>query len=82
MRTDRGIMTGTGAWELAFRVSHLELLSNAPQGGTLTDLTAGVNWYWNPYSKLVLNYIHAYADERIGGKSDTNILGLRAQIDF
>lgn len=80
--TAEGNRTGSGAWEVAFRVSHLELLDYAPLGGTMTDYTVGVNWYWNAYSKKVFNWIHSMPDERVGGQSTTNIFGLRMPVDF
>jgi hypothetical protein len=32
---------GMGAWEIAMRVSHLDLTSNGIEGGRLTDLPWG-----------------------------------------
>lgn len=82
VRTDSGVAQGNGAWEVAFRVSHLDLESGSVRGGQMTDLTAGVNWYLNPYAKLVFNYIHAFTDDPKLGWNDTDAVGLRAQIDF
>ncbi len=52
---------GIGAWELAFRVSQLDL--NDPtsgfNGGFETDYTAGINWYLNPNVMVKMNYVHA-----------------------
>lgn len=46
------------------------------------DYTAGVNWYWNPYTKMVFNYVHAIADGPADPVSHTDMVGIRAQIDF
>ena len=73
---------GIGAWELAARWSYIDLSDKNIQGGKLTDLTGGLNWYLNPYTKFQLNYIHAFLDSPINGKSDADIFALRAQIDF
>lgn len=78
----RDAAPGIGAWELAARWSHLNLNDNPISGGTMTDFTLGLNWYWNPYTKMVFNYIHAAPDAAGFPKSQTNMFGLRAQIDF
>lgn len=73
---------GSGAWEVAARFSWLDLSDNGIHGGQLTDWTAGVNWYWNPYTKLVFNYVHAVASVPGSDQSQTDMFGLRAQLDF
>lgn len=73
---------GCGAWELAGRFSYLDLNDRSIQGGDLTDYTLGVNWYWNAYTKMVFNYVHAVSDVAALPKSHTNMFGMRAQIDF
>lgn len=80
--TDRGICTGNGAWEVAARVSWIDLNDDDVRGGELTDVTFGVNWYMNAYSKVVFNYIHAFLDNPTFGDSDTGIYGARVQMDF
>lgn len=74
--------TGWGAWEVATRLSYIDLNDQNVRGGTLTDWTVGVNWYWNPYTKMVFNYIHAYNIDPTVGKNDTDIFGMRMQVDF
>lgn len=73
---------GMGAWEIAGRISYLDLNDDAVRGGQMTDLTLGVNWFWNPYTKLVANYIHSFTDNATFGDTNTDIYALRAQIDF
>jgi phosphate-selective porin OprO/OprP len=67
---------------VAARFSWLNLNDNGIQGGQLTDWTAGVNWYWNPNTKLVFNYVHARASVPGSDQSQTDMFGLRAQVDF
>lgn len=65
---------GWGAWELAARWSTLDLNSaedvgvgatlHGVRGGEETNYTLGLNWYWNPYFRLMLNYVHADAENR------------------
>ncbi len=73
---------GIGAWEIAGRWSYLDLNDENIQGGRLNDLTAGLNWYLNPYTKFQFNYIHAMLDHPTYGESDADIFAMRAQLDF
>ena len=74
--------TGCGAWEVAGRWSYLDLNDSAIRGGTIMDYTAGVNWYWNPYTKMVFNYVHSTSDLAAFPKAQTDLFGVRAQLDF
>lgn len=73
---------GRGAWELAFRVSHLDLNDAGVLGGRLTDLTAGLNWYLTPYCRWSANYVRAMLDDPTQGDSHTDIFGMRVGYDF
>lgn len=80
---------GWGAWEVAARLSYLDLndkdlvvTADPNRAGTLTDFTAGINWFLNPNAKLVFNYVHAVPDTPAFPKSQTDIFGVRAQMDF
>lgn len=77
--------SGPGAWELAARISNLDLDSRGVTGGDLTDLTLGVNWYLNAHTKFQFNYVHAMLDRTfngLSGPSDAQIVGARFQIDY
>ncbi len=62
---------GPGAWEVALRYSHLDLVHTARYddngmimdgsiyGGKLSTITLGLNWYLTPNSRVMLNYINA-----------------------
>ena len=67
-----------GAWEGALRYSGLDLDDDSIAGGKLHDLTAGLNWYLNPYTRIMWNYIHA--DKNHVGNAD--MLMMRFQIIF
>ncbi|RPJ81091.1 MAG: porin, partial [Acidobacteria bacterium] len=54
-------------------------LEDAPiQGGELKDWTAGLNWYLNPNTRIMWNYVRADLENR--GTAD--IFQMRFQIDF
>ncbi len=83
--TKSGCVCGTGAWELASRISYLDLNSVNINGGELTDWTLGLNWYLNGFTKFQFNYVHAFLDRNFNGfngRSDANIYGARFQVDF
>ncbi|MEQ9379993.1 MAG: porin, partial [Pirellulales bacterium] len=73
---------GWGAWELAVRGSRIDLSDQNVDGGKLTDVTAGLNWYLNRYAKIQLNYIHAFLDRPTSVDSNADIAAMRAQLDF
>jgi len=76
-----------GAWELAARVSYIDLTSNftaglpissssqpsAINGGKQTSFVAGLNWYPNNYMRFELNYIHTDYDK--ANSTSSGILG-------
>ncbi len=67
-----------GAWQLAARFSRIDLDSESVHGGTLDDVTAAVNWYLNPNTKIIVNYVWAHL-ESVG---DSNIAQGRFQLTF
>jgi len=83
VRTEEGpIAMGRGAWEVAARWSYIDLTDENIQGGVLHDITLGLNWYLNPYTRVKWEYIHADLDRAPIGDSTTHIFGMRADIDF
>lgn len=77
-----GCSYGPGAWEMALRWSYIDLNNDNIHGGRLTDVTAGLNWYLNGYTKLQFNYIRAMQQKHLSPSSSTDIFGVRAQIDW
>lgn len=48
-------------------------------------MDAGVNWYLNNWSRLMLNYVHWKTDNKVGnaqGPDSGNTVGVRAQVSF
>jgi phosphate-selective porin OprO and OprP len=73
---------GWGAWEIAGRYSYLDLQDENINGGTITDYTVGLNWYWNPNTKLVFNWVRSQPNTPGLPTSVTDIYATRVQIDF
>jgi phosphate-selective porin OprO/OprP len=69
---------GWGAWEVALRYSVLDLDDDGISGGELDDWTLGINWYLNPFARIMFNYILADL-EHVG---DTQIFQTRFQLTF
>jgi len=77
---------GLGAWQIAARYSHLDITDNNITGGVGNNLTAGLNWWWTPYSRMQANYIYGDITQRgpIGGFSSGSFhsFGMRFMVDF
>ncbi len=78
-----------GAWQLAARYSFADFSDKDILGGQGNALTLGLNWWWNPKSRLQFNYIAGRISDRsvdVGGtiysEGDYQILGLRVMVDF
>lgn len=74
---------GAGAWEIAVRLSSLDLNDEGISGGKEDNTTVGVNWYLNPNTRVMLNYVNADLEERTGvDEGSVTIIESRFQIDF
>jgi phosphate-selective porin OprO/OprP len=69
---------GPGAWEVKARYSGLDLSDKDITGGELDNISAGLNWYLNPNTKIMWDYVHADKDN-IG---EADMLMMRLQFDF
>lgn len=74
-----GLGGGMGAWELAARVSGLDLDDGA-SSDQLHDVTAGVNWYLNPNVRVMWNYVHGEFDDGVT-EDELDALMMRVQFD-
>jgi len=71
-----------GAWELTARLSYIDGSDQDINGGVLTDVTAGVNWWLNSNTRFTFNFIHTWLDKQPTGQSEASIFAVRAQVDF
>ena len=69
---------GLGAWQLAARYSRLDLNHGSILGGKLDNFTLGLNWFLNPNTRIMFNYVRANRED-IG---EGNIFQTRFQVDF
>jgi len=69
---------GSGAWEVKARYSELDLNDSNITGGELDNISTGLNWYLNPNTRIMWDYVHADKDDV--GQAD--MLMMRLQFDF
>lgn len=81
--TDGSIETGKGAWEVAYRYSWIDLDEGGILGGIAADHTIGLNWYLNPYTRMMLDYVHSNVSSQNNGPNTyIDVVMMRAQFDF
>ena len=69
---------GAGAWEVGLRFSAMDLNKVDVTGGNLGNISFALNWYLNPATRIMTNYI--YSNLKDVGKA--NIVQFRFQVDF
>jgi len=79
VRPARVFGAGPGAWEVLARWSRLDLDDAAIAGGEVEDWTLGLNWYPNPVTRAMLNWVRS---ERADVDGAADILLLRLAVDF
>jgi phosphate-selective porin OprO/OprP len=80
---------GFGAFEIALRYDHIDLSDTpilARAGNEASSVTAGINWYFNPYAKLMLNWVRFWGDntplDPVGDKTKGDAFATRLHLDF
>jgi phosphate-selective porin OprO/OprP len=71
---------GRGAVEVTARYSMLDL-NDGPTEDELADVTLGLNWYLNPYSRIMFNLIQSQFEEG-AVDDDAQIAMVRFQVDW
>jgi phosphate-selective porin OprO/OprP len=80
---------GLGAFELALRYDRLDL-SNTPvaarAGNESESWTIGLNWYFNPFAKMLFNWVRFNGTntllDPIGARTKGDVLATRLHLDF
>lgn len=80
---------GLGAFEIALRYDRLNLRKTpvlARAGNEASSLTAGLTWYFNPFAKLMFNWVRFSGDntplDPIGDKTEGDAFATRLHLDF
>ena len=78
---------GIGAWEVAVRYDTIDLNDGPLMGGEADQITFGLNWYLNPNTRIMWNYVMAdmsnLDDGTPGGTdADVDVFEMRFQVDF
>lgn len=81
---DRRIQTGKGAWEVKYQYSYMDAFDGGRLGsGQLGSHIMGFNWYLNPYTRLMAEYVLAAISPNDGNPDgQLNIFQMRSQIEF
>jgi phosphate-selective porin OprO/OprP len=79
---DGTVYSGMGAWEVAFRYDYIDVGDAGPSAGMCAAQTFGVNWYLNPYTRLMWNYVHADTHKYYTDSGSLDAFLMRFQIDF
>jgi phosphate-selective porin OprO/OprP len=67
-----------GAWMVLARYSHIDLDDGPVRGGTLTDVSFGLNWYVTADTRLMWNYTLADVEDL----GDLQIAQMRLQVEL
>lgn len=78
-----GSRRGWGAWQVGGRYGYIDLQDLGINGATLHDATFGINWIWNPNTRIYFNYAYNYREPTPAGSAgSTNYFGMRFAFDF
>jgi len=69
---------GWGAFEVAARFSAIDM----EEDGSLEDITIGLNWYLNPNTRIMFNYVKGEMVNELGAITIENAVMMRVQLYF
>ena len=74
----------TARWSWLDLTEGVDTSTSDDASGVMNNYTVGVNWYWNPYARMMFNYIHSDADynSATNADSEADIWMARMQFDF
>lgn len=80
---------GLGAFEVALRYDHIDLADTPVSknaGNRASSITAGLNWYFNPYTKLMFNWVRFWGRNTplnpVGDTAKGDAFATRLHLDF
>ena len=80
---------GLGAFEVALRYDHLDLANTpvlARAGNEARSVTLGLNWYFNPFAKLMFNWVRFKGNntplDPVGSETKGDAFATRLHVDF
>ncbi len=79
---DGFVQRGLGAWQVAMRYSYADFSSLDIDGGVGSAATLALNWHWNPYARMQMNYIVGNISSQTTFDGDYQIFGVRFMVDF
>ncbi len=82
---DGDLAWGKGAWEVLYRYSYMDLNDENIQGGLISNHTIGLNWWLNPYTRMMWNYVNSRStdgDPAVTPMTTQNIYEMRVAIEF
>ena len=71
---------GPGAWQVAYRFDSVDLVDSGIAGGEQVIHTVGVNWHWNPQTRVMFNVMFANIDEN--DTLDENVTSFITRFQF
>ena len=77
-----GAFGGPGAIQVAMRLSQVHLNDGSIRGGQLTELTNGVNWHLNSFTRIQANYVLMLGDPINRPSTVSHGFGLRLGFEF
>ena len=73
---------GIGALELALRYSGINLEDENILGGEMSNIGIGLNWHFNPVTRVMINYIMTNLSSDNNEIGSSSVYQMRFQVDF